>query len=167
MVDSTIQSVKKMDLVVTRVFDAPVEAVWKAWTDAEQVKKWWGPDGFTAPVAKLDFREGGTSLVCMSSPEYGDMYSTWKYVEIVPMRRIEYIHNLADKIGNKIDPTVVGMPADFPQDQLNVVTFKAVSDDMTEITVTEYDWTVGQMVEMSKMGLEQCLNKMAAIFVRA
>ena len=66
MVDSTIQSVKKMDLVVTRVFDAPVEAVWKAWTDAEQVKKWWGPDGFTAPVAKLDFREGGTSLVCMS-----------------------------------------------------------------------------------------------------
>ena len=83
------------------------------------------------------------------------------------MRRIEYIHNLADKDGNKIDPTVVGMPADFPQDQLNVVTFKAVSDDMTEITVTEYDWTVGQMVEMSKMGLEQCLNKMAAIFVRA
>lgn len=167
MVDSTIQSVKKMDLVVTRVFHAPVEAVWKAWTDAELVKKWWGLDGFTAPIAKLDFREGGTSLVCMSSPEYGDMYSTWKYVEIVPMRRIDYIHNLADKDGNKIDPTVVGMPADFPQDQRNVVTFKPVSDDMTEITVTEYDWTVGQMVEMSKMGLEQCLAKMAAIFTRA
>jgi uncharacterized protein YndB with AHSA1/START domain len=167
MADSTIQSGKKMELVVTRVFDAPVEAVWKAWTDAEQVKKWWGPDGFTAPVAKLDFREGGTSLVCMSSPEYGDMYSTWKYVEIVPLRRIEYIHNLADKNGNKIDPTAVGMPADFPQDQRNVVTFKAVSNDMTEIIVTEYDWTVGQMVEMSKIGMEQCLAKMAAIFTRA
>ncbi len=45
-----------------------------------------------------------------------------------------------------------------------MVTFKAVSEDQTEITVTEYDWTVGPVMEMSKQGLEQCLDKMAASF---
>jgi hypothetical protein len=49
--------------------------------------QWWGPEGFTCPVAKMDFREGGTSLVCMSSPEYGDLYSNWEYQKIVPMQR--------------------------------------------------------------------------------
>ena len=59
---------KKRNLVVTRVFDAPLTQVGNAWSDPEQVKRWWGPDGFTSPVAKLDFREGGTSLVCMRAP---------------------------------------------------------------------------------------------------
>jgi len=154
---------KKRDLVVTRVFDAPVELVWKAWTDPERVMRWWGPEGFTSPTCKMDFREGGTTLVCMSSPEYGDLYSTWQYRGIVPMKRIEYIHNLADKDGHKIDPAAIGMPADFPRDQLHIVTFKAVGDNKTEMTVTEYDWTVGQMMEMSKMGLNQCLDKMETV----
>lgn len=157
---------KKRDLVVTRVFDAPLEKVWKAWSDPEYVMHWWGPEGFTSPLAKMDFREGGTSLVCMSSPEYGDLYSTWQYREIVPMKQIEYIHNLADKDGNKADPVKMGMPSDFPQDLRNTVTFKAVGDHKTEITVTEYDWPVGQMMKMAKMGLEQCLDKMAAIFAK-
>ena len=43
-----------LDVVVTRVFDAPVEEVWKAWTDSEKVMRWWGPTGFTAPVARID-----------------------------------------------------------------------------------------------------------------
>lgn len=118
----------------------------------------------------MDCREGGTSLVRMRAPkEFGgqDMYSTWEYQNIVPMERIEYIHNLADKDGNTIDPALIGMPADFPQDLRNTVAFKAVCHNKTEITVTEYDWPVGHMMEMSKMGMEQCLDKMAAIFAKA
>jgi uncharacterized protein YndB with AHSA1/START domain len=64
--------------------------------------QWWGPHRFTARSAKMDFREGGTSLVCMRAPkEFGgqDMYSTWAYKKIVPMQSIEFIHNLADKDG--------------------------------------------------------------------
>lgn len=68
---------KTRDLVVTRVFDAPVERAWKAWSDSEHVKRWWGPEGFTSPVARMDFREGGTSLVCMRSSEGQDFYNTW------------------------------------------------------------------------------------------
>jgi len=166
MNETTKHSLKK-DLVITRVFNAPVELAWKAWSDTEHVKQWWGPNGFTCPVAKMDFRVGGTSFVCMSSPEYGDLYSTWLYRAIVPMQQIEYIHNLADKVGNKIDPTSIGMPADFPQELRSLVTFKDLGSNKTELTVTEYDWAVGQMMELSKIGMEQCLDKMAVIFARS
>jgi uncharacterized protein YndB with AHSA1/START domain len=161
---------KKRDLVVTRVFNAPVARVWKAWTDPEQVMQWWGPNCFTSPSAEIDFREGGTSLVCMRTPkEFGgqDMYSTWAYKKIVPLESIEYIHNLADKNGNKADPVKLGMSADFPQDQRNLVTFKAVGKNRTEMTVREYDWTVGKMLELAETGLKQCLDKMAASLARA
>jgi uncharacterized protein YndB with AHSA1/START domain len=153
------------DLVTTRVFDASVEQVWKAWTDAEQVMRWWGPEHFTCPSAEMDFREGGTSLVCMRAPaDFGgqDMYSTWAYTKIVPLDRIEFIHNLSDKNGVKVDPVAMGMPADFPMDQRQILTFKALGDNKTELTVTECDWPVGQMMEMSKLGMEQCLDKLAA-----
>jgi uncharacterized protein YndB with AHSA1/START domain len=170
MSDNTTQSVKKKDLIVTRVFDAPVELVWKAWTDPQHVMRWWGPNGFTAPVARIDFREGGTSLVCMRAPkEFGgqDMYNTWTYQKIVPMELIEFILDWADKDGNRVDPAAMGLPPNMPRDVRHVVTFKAVGDKKTEMTVTEYGYTSDQMLEMSKAGLEQCLDKMAAIFAKS
>jgi uncharacterized protein YndB with AHSA1/START domain len=158
---------KKCQLVVTRVFDAPVKKIWKAWSDPGHVVRWWEPNGFTCPVAKMDFREGGTSLVCMRAPkEFGgqDMYNTWTYEEIVPMQRFVYILRFADKDGNMMDPTKQGLPPEIPKEVRNEVTFKELGTGKTEVTVTEYDWPVGQMMEMSRMGLEQCLDKMAALF---
>jgi uncharacterized protein (TIGR02246 family) len=155
------------DLAVTRVVDAPVEQVWKAWSDPEHVLRWWGPAGFTSPLAKMDFREGGTSLVCMRSPEGQDLYNTWTYRKIVPMQLIEFLLNFADKDGNRIDPATVGLPPDLPQDVRNVVTLKALSDNETEMTVTEYGYTSAQLFDLSKAGLEQCLDKMAASFAAA
>ncbi len=160
------------DLVVTRVFDAPVKLVWQAWTEPEHVKKWWGPDYFTSPSAKIDFRVGGTSLVCMRAPkEFGgqDMYSTWTYTKIVPMQSIEFIQNLADKDGNKIDPAQVGMPPDFPRYIRTVVTFKDLGNRKTEMTVTEYGLPGAdtQMGKNAEIGLNQTLDKMAASFAKA
>jgi len=160
--------VEKKDLVITRIFDAPLEQVWKAWSETADVMRWWGPTGFSCPLAEIDFREGGTSLLAMRPPkDFGneDLYSIWTYRKIVPMDRIEYIHNLADKDGHKIDPTTINMPPDFPQDQLHTITFKVLGANKTELTVTEHDWPQGQMVKMSEMGMNQCLDKMAAIFV--
>lgn len=168
MTDPSI-NVAKHDLIIKRIFDAPLELVWKAWTDPQHVMRWWGPDRFTCPSCKMDFREGGTTLVCMRAPkEFGgqDMYSTWAYTKIVPMQRIEYIHNLADAQGNKVDPAKLGMPPDFPQDQLHVIAFKDLGNGRTELTITEYGWTVGQMLKFSEIGMNQCLDKMAAIFAK-
>jgi uncharacterized protein YndB with AHSA1/START domain len=151
-------------LSVTRTFDAPVASVWKHWSDSDKVMKWWGPKGFTSPLAKMDFREGGVSLVCMRAPkEFGgfDMYNTWTYKKIVPHERIEFVLNFSDKDGNKLDPAKMGLPPGIPQDVPHVITFKALGDKKTEMTVSEYGYTTDQAVETSKAGLEQCLDKMA------
>src|SRR4026209_1944628 len=118
---------EKRGLVVTRVFDAPVNQVWRAWRGAERVEQWWGPTGFACPIAKMEFREGGTSLVCMRAPkEFGgmDMYNTWSYQKIEPMKRIDYILNFSDRDGNKLDPAAIGMPAGIPKDVPHVIIFK-------------------------------------------
>ena len=43
------------EIVITRIFDAPRELVWKAWTDPDHLMRWWGPEGFTSPACKIDF----------------------------------------------------------------------------------------------------------------
>ena len=152
------------DLSVTRTFDAPVERVWKQWSESENVMRWWGPKGFTSPLAKIDFREGGVSLVCMRAPkEFGgfDMYNTWSYRKIVPHERIEFVLNFSDKDGNKLDPAKIGLPPGIPPDVPHIITFKALGDKKTEMTVSEFGYTTDQAVETSKAGLEQCLDKMA------
>jgi uncharacterized protein YndB with AHSA1/START domain len=85
------QKSETKDLVGARTFDAPVAEVWKYWAESEGVKKWWGPTGFTSPLARMDFREGGTSLVCMRAPNGQDFYNTWTYRKIEPLKRIEFI----------------------------------------------------------------------------
>src|SRR6185503_10712039 len=112
------------DLIVTRIFNAPVKLVWKAWTDSEYVMRWWGPDYFTSPSAAIDFREGGTSIVCMRAPqEFGgqDMYSRRIHQNIVSIERIEFIQNFSDKDGNLIDPLTIAMHREFPPDIITIV----------------------------------------------
>src|SRR3990172_11935266 len=67
------------ELVIERIFDAPRELVWRAWTDPERVMRWWGPKGFTAPACQVDIRVGGTYLWCMRSPEGQHLWSTGVY----------------------------------------------------------------------------------------
>lgn len=160
---------KTRDLIVSRIFNAPVELVWKAWTEPEYVMKWWGPDYFTSPSAKIDFREGGISLVCMRAPaDFGgmDMYSTWVYQKIVPMQSIEFIENLSDENGNLIDPAVLGMPPEFPRDTRTVVAFKDLKNGKTEMTVTQYNMpaTDTEMGKNAELGLNQSIDKMVVIF---
>jgi uncharacterized protein YndB with AHSA1/START domain len=152
---------QQRDLVVTRVVDAPVGQVWRAWTDPKQVRRWWGPTGFTCPLARMDLREGGTSLVAMRSPEGLDLYNTWAYRSIVPLRRLAFIQNFADQGGNTITPASIGLPPDIPQDVRSLVTFHALGEHRTELTVTEYGYVSDQIRELSKAGLEQVLDKLA------
>jgi uncharacterized protein YndB with AHSA1/START domain len=144
---------------VTRMFDASPERVWKAWTEDAEVMKWWGPDHFTAPAARMDVRPGGRSLVCMRSPDGTDMWMTWDYTHVVPGQRIEYVQNISDAAGNLLDPAVLGMPPEFPRDVLTVVTL-VPKGEKTEMIVSEHTTTSEYMLNLSRMGLEQCLDKM-------
>ncbi len=163
----TNDNTQTFDVVVTRVFDAPVEEVWKAWSSPAYVTRWWGPTGFTSPSAEMDFRVGGASLVCMRAPaEYGgqDMYHTWTYTRIDPHERIEFVSNFADEDGTHIDPAAMGMPTGVPREVPHVIVFKAAGDNGTKMTVTEYGYTTEQARDLSRAGMEQCLDKMAAMF---
>jgi uncharacterized protein YndB with AHSA1/START domain len=150
------------ELVVTRTLDAPVDRVWVAWTEPDLVRQWWGPQGFTAPVAKMDVREGGTSLVAMRSPEGPELYNTWTYEAVEPQERIVFVTRFADQEGNSVDPAAQGLPPDMPSELRSEVRFEDLGG-RTKVTITEYDWPPGQMKEMSKMGLEQTLDKMTAL----
>jgi len=159
----------KKDMVLTRVFDAPLEQVWKAWSESEQVMRWWGPTGFTCPLAKMNFQEGGKSLVCMRAPkEFGgmDMFNTWSYSKIVPMQRIEFILQFSDKDGNKLDPDKIGLPPGIPKEIPHVILFKSLGTNKTEITISEFGYASEEAVNISKSGMEQCLDKMARSFTK-
>jgi uncharacterized protein YndB with AHSA1/START domain len=156
----------KENLIVSRIFNAPVEAVWKLWTEPELIKRWWGPDRFNCPTAKINFREGGTSLVSMkAAKELGgqEWFSIWRYTRIVPLESIEFVQSLADRAGNKLLPGQAGMPADFPEDIRTIVTFEKLGDNKTEMIVTQHA-DMGQTAGYAKIGLEQSMDKMLRLF---
>jgi uncharacterized protein YndB with AHSA1/START domain len=88
------------ELVLTRVFSAPRELVFKVWTDPKHVAQWWGPWGFTNPVCELDLRPGGTILIHMRGPD-GTVYPmTGVYKEVVPPERLVFTSAALDSDGN-------------------------------------------------------------------
>src|SRR6476659_5727630 len=83
---------KSKDIKITRVYDAPVEAVWDAWTDPEQVAQWWGPRGFTLTTHSKDLRPGGSWRYTMHGPDGVD-YPNWtQYFEVEECRKLVYDH---------------------------------------------------------------------------
>jgi uncharacterized protein YndB with AHSA1/START domain len=162
----TTKYIVREDLVVTRIIDAPLDLVWKAWTEPEHVMKWWGPKHYTSPSAQIDLREGGKFIFCMRAPEDQggqEHYTSGVYKKIVPMEYLEFTQGLSDKDGNPIDPTQLGMPPDFPAEIRTSIVFKP-KGEMTELVITEYDWPVSQMYVYSYAGLQQTIDKLAAAF---
>lgn len=90
------------DLVITRVFDAPRELVFKAWTETRHVVQWWGPKGFTNPACELDVRVGGAIRIHMRAPD-GVVYPmTGVFEEIVPPERLVFVASALDGDGNSM-----------------------------------------------------------------
>jgi uncharacterized protein YndB with AHSA1/START domain len=75
-------------LVVTRVFAAPRAQVFRAWSSAEHIKRWFCPTGYSVPHAEVELRVGGTFKVCMRSPEGRDHWTKGEFTEIVPNARL-------------------------------------------------------------------------------
>ena len=102
-------------VVIERTFDAPVDFIWQMWTQPEHFKSWYGPQGFTVPVANMDMRVGGKRLICMASPDGSmKMWTTGEYTEIVPNERLVYTESPADENGNVVSPAAMGMPEGYP-----------------------------------------------------
>jgi len=87
--------IKPKPLVITRIFPAPRELVFKAWSNAEHMKRWFSPEGYTVPEAEIDFRPRGVCAVCMRSPEGQEFWSRGKYIEISPPDRLVFTSGVA------------------------------------------------------------------------
>jgi len=90
-------------LVIERIFDAPVDLVWQMWTDPDHFKAWYGPEGASIPVAKMDVRAGGKRLIAMEmrSPSGPmQMWFTGEFREVVENERLVYTESMSDEDGN-------------------------------------------------------------------
>jgi uncharacterized protein YndB with AHSA1/START domain len=83
--------------VISRVFDAPRDLVWKAFTDCEHLKHWWGPKGFKVLTCKLDLRPGGVFHYGMQSPDGKTMWGKFIYREIIAPERLVHIVSFSDE----------------------------------------------------------------------
>lgn len=119
------------EFVISRVFDAPRDLVWKTFTQAEHMKQWWGPKGFTVIAAKMDFRPGGTFHYGMKSPSGAPMWGLFRYREIVPQERMVFVNSFSDEKGG-----VTRHPghAAWPLEMVTTFTFEQLPDGKTRFT---------------------------------
>lgn len=113
---------KTEPFVISRVFDAPRERVWSAWTEVERLKQWWGPKGFVVTHCKLDLRPGGVMHYCLRMPDGNEMWGRFVYREIVKPERLVFVNSFSDKDGGI---TVHPMSPTWPREMLTTVTFEA------------------------------------------
>lgn len=150
------------DLVIERVFDAPRELVWKTWTEADGVKRWWGPKDFTAPSVKMDLRVGGIYLYCMRAPDGKDYWSTGTFRDIVPLERIVATDSFADKDGNIVAATYYGMSADIPLELVLSVTFQDIGAK-TKLILRHAGMPPGTDRELARQGWNESLDKLSGV----
>lgn len=122
---------KTEPFVISRVFDAPRERVWAAWTEEERLKQWWGPMGFVVTHCKLDLRPGGVMHYCLRAPDGSDLWGRFVYREIVGPSRLVWINSFSDKDGGL---TTHPMSPTWPREMLTTVRFKDLGAK-TEVTV--------------------------------
>jgi uncharacterized protein YndB with AHSA1/START domain len=83
---------KSNDIKITRLYSAPVKAVWDAWTDPDQAAKWWGPRGFSTTTESKDVRTGGHWKYVMRGPDGTEWPTTTKYLEVIEHSKLVYDH---------------------------------------------------------------------------
>lgn len=106
--------------VISHLFVAPRERVWKAWTEREQLMQWFGPKGVTIPVARMDFRPGGGFHFCMRNPDGKEMWGKFVYREIVALEKIVLVNSFSDEKGGL---TRHPFSATWPLEMLSTTTF--------------------------------------------
>ena len=125
-------------VVIERHFDAPVELVWKMWTESEHFAAWYGPTGATIPVAKMNVRVGGSRHICMAMETPNGPMQMWfvgEFLEIVANERLVYTEAMSVEDGNVISPAQMGMPEGHPETTQVIVELEPV-DGKTKMTMT-------------------------------
>jgi uncharacterized protein YndB with AHSA1/START domain len=140
-------AVTAQEITITRVFDAPRELVWKAWTEPEQLAQWWGPRGSSAPLEKItmDVNPGGTFRVTSVSADGDEMTVEGVYGEVVEPERL-----------------VLEEPAEgaWHEGAVSVATFTDLGDGRTEMVVRTTIHTTDEMRANAQAGMESTFDRL-------
>jgi uncharacterized protein YndB with AHSA1/START domain len=120
LADHLARAQTERPFVVTRTFDSPRQVVWKAWTEVERLKRWWGPKGFELVHCTNDLRPGGVFHYCMKGPGGVAMWGKWVYREIVEPQRLAFVASFSDEHGGTVRAP---FSADWPLEVLSTLTF--------------------------------------------
>jgi uncharacterized protein YndB with AHSA1/START domain len=116
-----------------RKFNAPVEQVWKAWTNPDLVKQWWGPETYSCPAATMDVRPGGKSNLAMKGPDGKTQYSGGVYHEVIPNKKIVSSDMFTDKDGNRMSANDAGLSGEWPEVMKLTVEFESLGPNESQI----------------------------------
>lgn len=144
------------DLVLTRVFDAPRDKVFRAWTEPKLIKQWFAPLPWTVSGAQTDPRPGGTALVVMRDPEGNDHPSQGVYLEVVENERLVF----TDAYTSAWEPS----PKPF---MTVILTFEEEPGGKTKYTARARHWNAEDRATHEEMGFHegwgQCADQLAEL----
>ena len=147
--------VQDRDLVLTRTIDASSETLYRAWTDADLLKRWFAPAPYTTPHAELDVRPGGANLVVMRAPDGSEFPSRGVYLEVVPHRRLVFTDAY----------TEAWIPS--PKPFMTVILTFEPDGARTLYTARVRHWTLADREAHEAMGFHQgwgqCADQLAAL----
>jgi len=151
---NTVQS----EVVIYRVFDIPVDKVWKALTEPEEFKKWWGPKGFTCPSSKMEAKVGAKYLNCMKGPDGKEYWSTGTVKEIIPEEKLVVTDSFSDPQGNIKTAADQGLPGEWPRE--SQITFELEEADGATKLRLQHEGIPDEMHDECKKGWNESFDKL-------
>lgn len=152
-----VTDAENLTLTVISTYGAPLEHVWRIWTEPRLLERWWGPPGYPATFQTFDFQPGGRANYSMTGPEGDTHGGWWQFTAIEPRRRIELVPGFSDKDGQ---------PVEEPKPTVWVVTFEEDgSSTRTTLVSTFPDLaTLEQMVGMGMVeGVKEAASQVPAL----
>lgn len=144
-----MQNQMTSEITITRVFEAPRELVFRAFSEPEQVRQWWGPTGWTIPICTIDFRPGGEWHYCIRSAEGIEHCATAVYHKIVPPQEIVFSDAMVDAQGQVIES--------LPKKRTTVL-FEDLGEK-TQMTVHVQAASPTDLEQLLAMGFKQGFNQ--------
>jgi len=124
----------KKELFITHLFDAQREVVFRAWTDPEQLKNWYAPDGCTIEFKSIDPTQGGSFHSCIYDPIHGECWVKGSYLEVLPNQKLVFTMVMSDENGNSVSSVKAGKTEDWPEEQITTVTFESIGEQ-TKVSI--------------------------------
>jgi uncharacterized protein YndB with AHSA1/START domain len=148
------KQVGEFEFVISRVFDAPRDLVWKAWTEPERLIKWWGPRGAQVLSTKVELRVGGIFHYLLKSAEGLEIWGKFVYREISPPEKMVFINSFSDPQGGTTRAPF--FDGKWPLEILSMVTL-AEDGKKTKVTIK---WVPYSATEIERKTFEEAAGSM-------